>query len=229
MQINTLLYEKVLPAVLWFFIFIHSKLIRMHIHHHPKYSELQNNKKPVIFVFWHGQLFCLIHYMSSPDTYIMASRSNDGRLLASILKKFRFGIVLGSSNKQPVRALVNAIRIMQQGKSMAFAADGPKGPYQQLKPGAIFCAKKIKAPVIPLAVGIKKGWKFRSWDQFILPKYFTRCTLLSGEPIYLDEDLSEKAIKRDINLIETKLNELVREADNRVNTKNFVSERPMPG
>lgn len=217
MKNNSTLSEKIISFILWMFVFIHSRLLRMHIQHNEEHLRLIKSNKPVIYVFWHGQLFCLIHYMASPEIFIMASRSKDGRLLASILKKFKFGIVYGSSNKQPVRALVNAVRVMKEGKSMAFAADGPKGPFRHLKPGAIFCAKKLNAPIIPLAVGIKRGWQFKSWDQFILPRFFTKCVLLSGSPIYLDSESNAEAIERDRQHVEDQLKLLVKDVDNHVN------------
>lgn len=217
MKIKSIFSEKILPSILWLMVDIHSKLIRMQVRHNEVYLDLIKSNKPVVYVFWHGQLFGLIKYMASPQIFIMASRSKDGQLLASILKKFTFGIVYGSSNKQPVRALVNAIKVMKEGNSMAFAADGPKGPYRHLKPGAIFCAKKLNAPIIPIAVGIQKGWKFKSWDQFILPKYFSKCILLSGTPIYLNEETGEETVERDRQYIEEQLNLLVQKADDFTN------------
>ena len=151
--------------------------------------------------------------MSRRNISIIASPSRDGRLLADVLRMFKYSIIPGSSDKSPIRAIIKSIRAMKTGQDMAIAVDGPKGPFHQVKPGALFIAKKMNIPIIPGSNSSFPAWTFHSWDRFILPRPFARTVICFGKPIWLSSDFSENTIQQETRKIERELNRLTQLAD----------------
>ena len=209
----TFVYERLLPPVLWALIHVFYNTLRIRSIGEETVRELRQKGQRVVFAFWHGHSFFLIKHMSRRGISIIASPSRDGRLLADVLRLFHYGIIPGSSDKSPVRSIIQSVRAMRAGQDMAIAVDGPRGPRHKMKPGALFIAKKMKAPIV---VGVNSSfpsWTFRSWDRFVLPRPFARSVMAFSKPIQLSPDLSEESIQNEIRIIESELNRLTLLAD----------------
>jgi lipopolysaccharide heptosyltransferase II len=162
--------------------------------------------KPSIYSFWHGNIFSMMMSNQKSNIVIMVSLSRDGELLSNILLKFGYLVVRGSSSKDAKRALIKIIRYAKNGYSLAFAVDGPKGPYHKLKPGAIYTAQKTRMPIIPISCSSKyKIVLKKSWDKTIIPLPFSKTIQIYGEPIYVNDgdNIEEKTA-----FVETKTNKL---------------------
>jgi lipopolysaccharide heptosyltransferase II len=137
---------------------------------------------------------------------IMVSLSKDGELLSQVLQSFGYLTVRGSSTRGGERALIEIIRYAHKGYSLAFAADGPKGPRRQLKSGVIYAAQKTGMPIIPINCSLKNKIILKNtWDKTIIPLPFSKTIQIYGEPIYInkEDDIKEKRV-----LVEQKLNKL---------------------
>ena len=73
----------------------------------------------------------------------------------------------------------------------AITVDGPKGPPHIVKPGVIEVARICKCAILPFSFSVDKSWVIKkSWDQFIIPKPFSKIIVVIGEPIYISDDIS---------------------------------------
>ncbi len=186
---------------------------------HEKFNHYKKTGQKVIYAFWHGRQFLLVRYMSNKNISIMSSTSRDGILQANILKKFKYEIISGSSAKSPVRALISSIQKMREGYDVGFAVDGPRGPLYKVKPGAIFLAKKMRVPIIPLSFSAKPAMILKSWDRYLLPRPFSKSVIIFGDPFHPSQDFESDTINSECRNLENILNHITRQADRIVKFK----------
>jgi lysophospholipid acyltransferase (LPLAT)-like uncharacterized protein len=143
-------------------------------------------RRPVI-ILWHDEIFPLIPAHAGERMACVVSQSNDGEILATVLKSFGFLTVRGSSSRGGMRALIAAKRVMdEQGVGVIFTVDGPRGPRHKVKPGAVFLADHAGSPIVPVRVVMSRAKIFhRAWDKFQLPLPFSKCTIIYGDPVTL--------------------------------------------
>ena len=214
MKFKGLLYKTLYPVLGYVILHVLCKTLRINSEGEDKVRALNKAGQPVVFAFWHGHHFLLVHYMGNRNISVVVSPSHDGTLISTILNWSGIDTVRGSSNRQPVRALVEAVRQMKTGKNIAFTVDGPKGPAYQVKPGAVYLAKKMQVPLIPVAISYDKFWKMRSWDAYRIPKPFAKAIILFDTPYKINGNLSEAAILDSSGQLENKLMRLTDQADN---------------
>ena len=117
---------------------------------HLPVLEMVESGKPFILVFFHGRLFILIYYLLNWPIVIMLSISYLGELQTRILNNFGYATIRGSRSRGGHRALAGMVGVVKSGKIGVFAVDGPRGPYREVKPGAVFVAKKLGVPIVPV-------------------------------------------------------------------------------
>jgi lysophospholipid acyltransferase (LPLAT)-like uncharacterized protein len=159
-----------------------------------------------IFCLWHDRLFGGTYFLRNRGIVVITSQSRDGEYIARFLKRFGFGTVRGSSTRGGVKALVEMIRLMRSGMSMAFTVDGPRGPRHEAKTGAVLLAKKTGNPMVPFSVECEHFWTIKSWDRLQIPRPFTRARFLVAAPILVPADVDDEEI-------DAKRNELQRSLD----------------
>jgi len=137
-----------------------------------------------VFSFWHGEQFVLCYHHRNEGVVVMSSLSRDGEIQAGILQRLGYEVVRGSSTRGGERALVEAIRLVKKGHSAAFAVDGPRGPYHEIKPGLLYLARKAGRPIIPVSSASRRYSVFsKAWDRYELPWPLTRTVVLYGEAV----------------------------------------------
>ncbi len=136
----------------------------------------------VVFAFWHGHQFPLVYTWRRRGVAVLTSLSRDGTLQSLILGGLGYHIVRGSASRGAIRGLVGIIRAVKEGRDSAFAVDGPRGPYHEIKPGVLFTAWKTGAVIVPITSAVRRAHVFRrAWDRYIFPWPFTRCLVAYGE------------------------------------------------
>lgn len=177
------------------------------------YERFRAEGRPVVFVFWHGQLLPLVHYHRNEGVVVLVSEHADGEYITRVIERHGFGTVRGSSTRGGIRGLKGLVRAAREGHDLALTPDGPRGPYGVLKPGALAAAQMTGAPVIPLAVGASSGWRFRSWDGFLVPKPLSRITIEYLPPRFVpreaqrgDLEVLAREIEADLNACAERLN-----------------------
>jgi lysophospholipid acyltransferase (LPLAT)-like uncharacterized protein len=207
------IFHTILPPITYFLINLLSSTVRIQTIGESVIQDLIEKKAKVIYVFWHGRHFLMIRYWKRTKTAIMTSTSRDGQLLAKILMKFGYGIIYGSSSKSPVKALVSGIKTMNAGYNVAIAVDGPKGPPNKVKYGALYLAKKSDAFIVPVTTTTLPVFVFNSWDRYIVPKPFSKALISFGEPFKLSNTIDDKTLKLESKYIEKILNSITNKAD----------------
>ena len=133
-------------------------------------------EEPVIFACWHGELLMLPYlykyYRKKPHAKVLISPHFDGELISRTIKCFGLETLAGSSDKNPTRVLIQAIKSLKEGYDIGITPDGPKGPRHELSDGVIFMAQKTKAKIILVNLKPSKFWQLNSWDKFVIPKPF---------------------------------------------------------
>jgi lysophospholipid acyltransferase (LPLAT)-like uncharacterized protein len=138
---------------------------------------------PGIMVFWHRCVFPATYFYRKRGIAVMTSQSFDGEYIARIIERFGFSAPRGSSSRGGVRALLGMHKIIDQGLSVAFTIDGPRGPMYVAKPGPVLLARNTRAPIYCFYIALENAWIVRSWDQFMIPKPFSRALLRVGKLI----------------------------------------------
>jgi len=190
-------------------LFSTTRLTRVGYEHVRRY---RGNGTPVVFVFWHGQMLPLVHYHRHEGVVVLVSEHADGEYITRVLERNGFGTVRGSSTRGGTKGLKGLIRAARSGRDLVLTPDGPRGPSGDFKPGALSVAQATGLPVIPVAVGASSGWRFRSWDGFLVPRPFARIAIHYGEPVMVSreatrDDLGELALQ-----LGRRLDDLTREA-----------------
>ncbi|MCP4112295.1 MAG: lysophospholipid acyltransferase family protein [Desulfobacteraceae bacterium] len=156
-------------------------------------KEIVNSRK-FINAFWHSRLLLINYIYKGWDGAILISKSEDGEIIARIIRKQGHEAIRGSSSKGGLRALAKIIESLNQRiRPAVITPDGPQGPRFKVQPGAIIMAKKTGYPIVPMSYSAKKIKVFASWDRFILPYPFTKCLVIYGNPVYVPENADENA------------------------------------
>jgi len=175
-------------------------------------KKLENENKNYILAFWHGTMLLPWYLHGDPKFAALISKSNDGDLLAKILKNWNYNVVRGSSSSDGDIALAIMIDFAKNGYSVTITPDGPRGPAHKFKAGAVITAKKSELPLILAGVGFQKKKLLSNWDKFEVPYFFSKSKIVYSEPIFVESNLSYEETSNIIINCENKLNELQREA-----------------
>ena len=173
-----------------------------------------HGKKGFIINTWHGQQLIGFYFFRGCGYYILSSLSRDGDYSSSIMRKFGWKIVRGSSDKKAVSGLIELLRVLRQGAGMALTPDGPRGPIYHIEPGGIYLAQKTGAPIIPVAFVFDRKWiSEKSWDKFVIPKPFSKCVAYFGEPLWFTEKLTETQLQIEQERVKQALHEANRRGE----------------
>ena len=163
-------------------------------------------QRVLIHAAWHDCLYLGIYFWRQRGITYMTSQSFDGEYIARFIQRFGFGAVRGSSTRGGIGALVEMARLVRSGNHVGFTVDGPRGPRQIAKMGAVLLAKKTGQPILPFYVTAAHRWLAPSWDRLQVPLPLTRALVTVGPLIEVPADADE-------SLLEAKLEELQRALD----------------
>jgi hypothetical protein len=127
-----------------------------------------------IFCFWHRCTLPCGWYFRKFRCSILISQSFDGELIARTLGLLGYGAVRGSSSRGGAAGLLALQRVLENGLPVVFTADGPRGPIYQTKIGPVKLAQMTGEKIGSFYLLPQRAWAMRSWDQFLIPKPFSR-------------------------------------------------------
>lgn len=135
--------------------------------------------KACVLLFWHSRLalmaFIFRHFCPRDKrAFVMISRHKDGEFIARNIKFFGINAIRGSSSKGANKALKEAFKVLENNDYVVITPDGPRGPKEKIKDGAILIAQKMKTKIRIINYEASSFWRFKSWDELILPKPFSR-------------------------------------------------------
>jgi len=153
-------------------------------------------QRPLIGSFWHACIIPSTYFCRNLGIRVMSSNSYDGEYMGRIIRKFGFVAVKGSSSRNAVRALLGLRRALQQGWTVAFSIDGPRGPRHKVKPGPVALARSSGVPLTMYHMAVDRAWVLNTWDRLIIPKPFSRVLMRFGTLIRVPAEDSDEDLER---------------------------------
>jgi lysophospholipid acyltransferase (LPLAT)-like uncharacterized protein len=166
------------------------KSLRIEIVNKEAVDRLEKENKNYVFAFWHGTMLLPWYIQKNKKFAALISKSKDGDLLSRVLKYWDYDVVRGSSSKGGDVALGILVDLARNKKSVAITPDGPRGPVNNFKAGAVVTAKKSGIPLVLAGTAYKKKKYLKSWDRFEVPLFFSNVRIILSDPVYVSKDMS---------------------------------------
>jgi len=153
-------------------------------------------QRPLVASFWHSCIIPATYICRGLGVRVMSSYSYDGEYMGRIIQKLGYVAVKGSSSRNPIKALLGLRRALDDGWTVAFTLDGPRGPRHKVKPGPVGLGRSAGVPLTAFHVGVDKAWVLNSWDRMMIPKPFSRVLVRFGKLIPVPKDASDEDLAR---------------------------------
>jgi lysophospholipid acyltransferase (LPLAT)-like uncharacterized protein len=173
-------------------------------------------QRPLVGSFWHACIIPATYMCRNLGVRVMSSNSYDGEYMGRIIRKFGFVAVKGSSSRNAVRALLGLRRALQDGWSVAFTLDGPRGPRYKVKPGPVALARSSGVPLTMFHMAVDRAWVLNTWDRLIIPKPFSRVLMRFGKLIPVPNEASDEDLERYQQALQDSLDRVREFAENHV-------------
>ncbi len=151
-------------------------------------------EKPVIYSFWHRSVFPAAWMWRNQRIAVMVSRSFDGEYIARVIEKLGFMAARGSSSRGGAGALLGLKSVLEQGETVAFTIDGPRGPKYVAKPGPVTLSKISGRPMAVFYVALSDKWILKTWDEFMVPKPFSRALVRLSRKTVVPADADDSQL-----------------------------------
>ncbi len=139
--------------------------------------------QPIVFIPWHNRLFLVPEivrrYRGKRPLYALISASKDGAWLADFFSLVGIQSIRGSSSRFGREAVTALVEELRTGHDIGITPDGPRGPQYDFKAGALIVARRVKAPMVAIGIAFESAWQLSSWDEFYIPKPFSRVRFVS--------------------------------------------------
>jgi lysophospholipid acyltransferase (LPLAT)-like uncharacterized protein len=162
---------------------------------------------------WHGRTFAFANHFRNKGFWVIISQSRDGEMQSRIFGRLGFQIIRGSTGRGGERALVQSIRALKNGGTMAMTPDGPRGPNGVVQHGVMVMAQKSGAALLPGAFSCKPRKVFKSWDKYTVPWPFARGVILFSDPIFVPPDADALEVERLRLKLEQEMHQLEEKAE----------------
>ena len=153
-------------------------------------------QRPLVASFWHSCIIPATYICRHLGVRVMSSNSYDGEYMGRIIHKFGFVAVKGSSSRNAVRALLGLRRALEEGWTVAFTLDGPRGPRHKVKPGPVALGRSAEVPLTMFHAAVDKAWVLNTWDKLMIPVPFSRVLVRFGKLITVPADASAEEMER---------------------------------
>jgi lysophospholipid acyltransferase (LPLAT)-like uncharacterized protein len=167
-----------------------------------------------IVAFWHGRLLMMpLAWHGLTSFHMLISAHRDGRIIAGAMTYFGIETIAGSTSRGGSSALRAILKRLKEGGCIGITPDGPRGPAMTVSIGIVNIARLAGVPIVPLTYATSRRRILATWDCFHLALPFGRGVYLFGEPIEITAGLDEDGLENARRLLETRMVEMVREAD----------------
>lgn len=167
---------------------------------------------PRIYIFWHENILIPLYLRGHCHLAMLLSQHGDAEILAWVAKRMGFDCVRGSTHRGAAKALWELFE-RSKSRHLTITPDGPRGPRRQLAQGPIYLASRLQLPLVPMGFGSDRPWRVSSWDQFAVPRPFSRARAVIGPPLLLPPALDRGALETCRLRVERLMNALTTEAE----------------
>lgn len=198
------------------FLWLTCKVVR--VSGHGNFEKLNKDKQTCIICYWHQHHIFGTWYMrqlvkQGMNIGFLISPSEDGDMSAKLANKWGFRVIRGSSHRTGAKAMRDLFNVITKVKiSPVNTSDGPTGPLHVFKPGAIMLAQLTGAPIVLFSYSADRYWKLKSWDEFIIPKPFSKISIAISEPVYINKKITADEIKEMQDKMQNTLQQLAQES-----------------
>lgn len=204
------------PALIWLL----GKTLRISWRGRENLQEVRKSGQRVIYALWHGRLLILTFAHRWQKVHVLISQHRDGEFVARTVQRLGFVPIRGSTTRGGTQAIFQMVSKIQDGYDLAITPDGPKGPPHKVQSGAIYIAQRSGLPIMPISASAKSAWRLKSWDNFLIPKPFSRAVIILGKPVFVSQNATENELNSKIVELENELSNLTTQADNFFYDKN---------
>ncbi len=171
-------------------------------------------KRPenAIYAFWHSSLLMSSFLYRNRGIVGLISQSQDGELLTRVLEPLGYTIVRGSTSRGSTRAFRALVRHLREGRDVALAPDGPRGPRETAQVGTVELARLTGRKIVPFVFDCTRKKRLSSWDRMIVPVPFSKGVVVFGDPIVIDRRADAEEVEATRRLLEKSLHEATRRA-----------------
>jgi lysophospholipid acyltransferase (LPLAT)-like uncharacterized protein len=150
---------------------------------------------PAIFLFWHEYIPFLFYLRGHCRIAMLLSRHQDAEWLSHAARHMGFGTIRGSTSRGGVTALRELMRTSDT-MNLTITPDGPRGPRRRLAAGCIYASSRLGIPLVPIGLGYDRPWRSRrAWDQFAIPRPYSRARAIAGPKVQIPSGLSRSAVE----------------------------------
>ena len=155
---------------------------------------------PVIYAMWHNRIFTIPSVWHQKcgrarQSVVLTSASKDGAILSAAMAVFGLGAIRGSSSRRAVAALIGMKRALKEGLDVCITPDGPRGPRYHFNPGVIKLAESAGVAIVPIHARYSSAWRLKTWDRLVIPKPFSRVTVIFDEMLVVPPKLDDAAFQ----------------------------------
>jgi hypothetical protein len=186
-------------------------------------DRLLQSDKGFILAFWHARLLMgpIIRRETDRPVDMLISAHRDGEMIAAAVKGFGIDMIKGSAadprkpekNKSGAPAVAAMVEALKAGKIVGMTPDGPRGPAEVAKIGAVRLAAMTGAPILPAGYAAKGAARLETWDRFVLTFPFSRMVFAARPPIHVEAEAGPDALERARQRLETEIKGAVRDAE----------------
>jgi lysophospholipid acyltransferase (LPLAT)-like uncharacterized protein len=183
----------------------------------PRHDEpLLAAGEPVVYAFFHSRLFGMFRMLRGRQVAVLVALGDIGDVISSVARRLGHIPVRGSRSGRAARALAELIHEVRRGRSAAFAVDGPRGPREIVKPGALFVAQKSGYALVPIATASRRKWNLGIWDRHEVPLPFTKTIALMAEPVRVARHATREEVEAATRKLQATLVALGQQAADKV-------------
>jgi lysophospholipid acyltransferase (LPLAT)-like uncharacterized protein len=181
-------------------------------------------KKP-LHAIWHQRMVGGILAHRGEGYVTMASRSADGEIVATFLGFWGFVASRGSSSKGGDLAALEFLDALKTAPGGALTPDGPRGPARKCKGGILTLAEQGNALVLPSSSSSTRPRFLNSWDRFLFPLPFSRCSVVFGPAL---ERAAGETVEAFLSRAAAAIDAVTSEADRLCGVVDAPTERERP-
>jgi len=185
-----------LPYLAYAYLSLVKFTTRLKISGEKNRAALRENNQRFIYAFWHNRQMFFTCSHRQDNLSVLVSLSRDGELIAKVMSLSKIRASRGSSSRHASGAIKEMMSLVNEGFDLGITPDGPKGPVETAKLGAVFLAQKLGIPVLPTSNALSQKLVIKkSWDRYQIPLPFGRAVIAYATPILVgpEDDLKEKA------------------------------------
>ncbi len=182
------------------------------------YESLLNRKdedQSILAAIWHQDVLLTPFAFRNYNVVTMVSKSDQGEIMALVVRRMGFIPVRGGSSMGGVKALAEVIEYVRTHRRtfLGLTVDGSRGPKYKVKKGIVIIGKESGAPIYTIRAWAKRKILLPTWDNTLVPLPFNEFAFFFGEPVIVQPDAGPDTLEEKRQEVEDILMRLVERSE----------------